>query len=134
MSQVIESVDLTKSFVQSGISLTALFAGGMLAGGLGLAGEDDEERRRRRAAKLQGYQYIYDPRQIENDFRNEDAIFLDNLPFGLSSLFAGFGVTTGDSESGYRKMGNLHWMLKQFVSPIMGMERFFQTGDWRQIM
>ena len=134
MSQVIESVDLTKSFVQSGISLTALFAGGMLAGGLGLAGEDDEERRRRRAAKLQGYQYIYDPRQIENDFRNQDAIFLDNLPFGLSALFAGFGVTTGDSESGYRKMGNLHWMLKQFVSPIMGMERFFQTGDWRQLM
>ena len=131
MDSVIESADLAQAVVQSGVSLTTLFAGAMLSGGLGLTGEDEESKRRRRMMQLQGLSNVYDPREIENDFRNQDAIFLDNLPFGLSSLFR---VTPEGSESGDRSMAQMHWMLKQFVSPIMGMDRFFQTGDWRQIM
>ena len=131
LESVIESADLAQAVVQSGVSWTALFAGGLLSGGLGLSGEDEETKRRRRAMQLQGLAFVYDPRQIENDWRNQDAIFLDNLPFGLSSLFR---VTPEGSVSGDRSMAQMHWMLKQFVSPIMGMERFFETGDWRQIM
>jgi hypothetical protein len=30
-------------------------------------------------------------------------------------------------------MGQLHWMLKQFISPIIGFEKFYETGDFRQV-
>lgn len=130
MSTVLEGIDLSRSFIRGSLTHTGLFALGMAAGGLGLTGEDDETRRRRRAAELQGAGFVYDPRRIENDFRNAEAVFLDWLPFGLDSYFR---VTTEDSVGGARSMGQLHWMLKQFVSPVIGMERFFDTGDFRQI-
>jgi uncharacterized membrane protein YgcG len=31
-------------------------------------------------------------------------------------------------------MADLHWTLKQFLSPIMGIERFMETGDYRQVI
>ena len=130
MSPAIESLDLMKEFMQSSISLTSLFAFGMLAGSLGLSGEDEETKRRKRMAYYQGWQFMYDPLQIENDWRNQDAIFLDNIP-GLNALFA---VTTKDDASGYRSMAKMHWIVKQFVSPLLGFERYMETGDWRQIM
>lgn len=131
MSELLESVDLAKEFVQSGVTHTGLFAAGMLAGGLNLTGESEEDRRRRRAAAHQGAGYVYDPRKIENDFRNAEAIYLDWLPFGLDSYFQ---VTGEDSPSGEKSMANLHWMLKQFISPMIGIEKFFQTGDYNQIL
>ena len=130
MSPAIESLDLMKEFMQSSISLTSLFAFGMLAGRFGLSGEDEETKRRKRMAYYQGWQFMYDPLQIENDWRNQDAIFLDNIP-GLNALFA---VTTKDDASGYRSMAKMHWIVKQFVSPLLGFERYMNTGDWRQIM
>lgn len=131
MSEVLEGVDLSKAFIQAGVTHTSLFAFGMLAGGLGLSGESEEDKRRRRAATYQGAGYVYDPRKIENDFRNADAVFLDWLPFGLDSMFR---VTTADSPSGQKSMANLHWTMKQFISPLIGMEKFFETGDARQIV
>lgn len=131
MDEVLEGLDLSKAFIQAGVTHTTLFAAGMMAGGLGLSGESEEDKRRRRAARYQGAGYVYDPRKIENDFRNADAVFLDWLPFGLSSLFE---VTGEDSPSGTKSMANLHWMMKQFISPIVGMEKFFETGDPRQII
>jgi hypothetical protein len=128
MSQVIEGIDLSRSIVRSGITLTSLFQMGLIAGGLGLSGEDDETKRRRRAAELQGAGFLYDPRKLENDFRNADAIFLDWLPAPLQSMFQ---VKPG--AEGQRPMVQLHWMLNQFVSPIQGFERFYETGDLRQI-
>ena len=65
---------------------TGLMALGLMMGGLGLSGEDDEDRRRRLAARNQGFAYLYDPRELENDFRNMDAVYLDNVPV-LSVLF-----------------------------------------------
>ena len=87
MDSALEGIDLARSFAQSGVSHAALFALGSLVGSLCLGGEDEEERRRRRAQMYQTGQIVYDPRDIINDFRNADAVFLDWLPFGLSALF-----------------------------------------------
>lgn len=130
MSSVMEGIDLSRSFIRGGLTHTGLFAFGLMAGGLGLSGEDDETKRRRRAAELQGAGFVYDPRRIENDFRNSDAVFLDWLPFGFDHWFR---VTDGDAPGGARSMGQMHWMLKQFLSPVIGMERFFETGDFRHV-
>lgn len=129
MSEAIEGLDLSKAFIQSGLTHTALFAAGMASGGLGLSGEDEEDRRRRRAAYYQGAGYVYDPRKLENDFLNADAIFLDQIPI-LNTLFK---VTGDENGAAGRSLANLHWTLRQFISPALGMERFFQTGDVNHI-
>lgn len=130
MSEAIEGMDLSKAFIQSGLTHTALFATGMAAGTLGLSGEDEEDRRRRRAAYYQGAGYVYDPRKLQNDFLNADAIFLDNIPI-LNTLFK---VTGDENGAAGRSIANLHWTLRQFISPIVGMEKFFETGDTRHIL
>jgi hypothetical protein len=130
MSTVMEGIDLTRSFIRGGLTHSALFMFGMMASGLGLSGEDDETKKRRRLAQLQGAGFVYDPRRIENDFRNADALFVDWLPFNLDSYFR---VTGDDAPGGARSMAQAHWMLKQFISPIIGMERFYETGDFHQV-
>lgn len=127
MSSIIESADLTSAFIKGGVTHYGLFALGMWAGSLGLGGEDDEMRKRRLMAENQGLGNLYDPRRIENDFRNADAFYLDALPAGLGNLFGEVDEETG------RNMVELHWIAKQFISPIMGIEKFFQTGDFRQV-
>jgi hypothetical protein len=129
-SDVLEGIDLTRAFIRGGLTHAGLFSLGMIAGGLGLSGEDDETKKRRRLAELQGAGFIYDPRRIENDFRNSDAVFLDWLPGPLENYFR---VTTDKAPGGARSMAQLHWMLKQFISPIIGMEKFYETGDFRQV-
>jgi hypothetical protein len=130
MSSVLEGIDLTRSFIRGGLTHTGLFAFGLMAGGLGLSGEDEETRKRRLAAMYQGAGMIYDPRAIENDFRNQDAIFLDWLPFGWD---AAFRVTDENAVGGPKSMAQLNWVTRQFLSPVIGMERFFETGDFRQV-
>ena len=132
MSEVIESVDLTTAFVKSGLTHSAMLMAGSMMGELGLSGEDDEDRRRRHAAKLTGAAYLYDPRDIVNDFRNIDALYLDNVPV-LDDLFR---VVAGDPETGEggRSMAHMHWIVKQVMSPILGMERFFNTGNYMDIL
>jgi hypothetical protein len=127
MSTALDGVNLAKMFVQGGLTHTGLFALGLAAQGLGLTGEDEEERRRRRAALVQGGQFLYDPRRLQNDFRNQEAVFLDWLPPFFSQWFdvSGEGTTS---------MANMPWIVEQFISPIIGMERFFDTGDPRQIL
>lgn len=131
MSRAIEGLDLSKAFIQSGMTHTLLFAAGMAAGGLGIGtGGDEEERRRRRAAMYQRMPYAYDPRDIINDFRNADAVYLDWLPFGLNKLFT---IPNPDGTNSSESMAQVPWYLRQFVSPILGMEKFFMTGDMRHI-
>ena len=126
MSEVIESVDLADAFVKSGLTHASLLTLGAMMGGLGLSGEDDEDRRRRRAAEIQGVAMLYDPTDIVNDFRNKDVVYLDNVPL-LSELFKIPG------EDG-RSMATMNWILKQFISPIIGMERFYNTGNLMEIL
>ena len=130
MSTALDGINLSKMFLQGGLTHTGLFALGLAAGGLGLSGEDEEERRRRRAAQTTGGQFLYDPRRIQNDFRNADTIYLDWLPFGLSSFFK----VDGENGENGRAMAHLPWIYKQFISPIIGMERFFDTGDPSEII
>lgn len=128
MTPVLESVDLSKAVIQGGLTHTAILSFALMAGAKGLSGEDEEDKRRRRAAEYQGAGYVYDPRKLQNDFRNADAIFLDNIPL-LGALFQ---IPTGDGES--TSMASPHWMVKQFLSPIMGIARFAETGDFREVM
>lgn len=130
MSSVIETLDLTNAIVKSGITHSGLFAMGLLAGGLGLSGEDEEDRRRRRAAKYKGFAYLYDPRDIVNDFRNADSIYLDWLPFELDEFFR----VTDDENAGAHSMAGMNWIVKSILSPIIGMERFFNTGNAHELV
>ena len=136
-AETLEGVNLADAFIRSGMTHTSLMGLAMLTGGLGLSGEDEEEKRRRRAEEFAGVGHVYDPRDIANDFRNADALFFDNLPEWVP--FAGaikewFEVTGPDAPGGATSMANLHWTLKQFISPLMGIERFMDTGDFRQVI
>jgi len=87
MDEVLEGIDLSRSFIRGGLTHTALFAFGMIAGELGLSGEDDETKKRRKLAALSGVHPVLDPNALVNDFRNNDVIFMDWLPFGFNHLF-----------------------------------------------
>ena len=136
MSEVTDGLDIMNSFVDMGLTHGRLFLAGLIAGSLGLSGEDEETKRRRRLAEAQGAGFLYDPRQIENDFRNAEAVFLNWLPDTLAEYFRVTPATydeNGDKISDGAAMANLHWTVKPFFSPIIGMEKFFNTGDIRQI-
>ena len=128
MSEVMEGVDLARSFIRGGITHTGLFVMGMIASELGLSGEDDETKKRRKLAALSGVHPVLDPTALENDFRNKDVIFLDWLPMGLDQLFL-----SDPSDPDSRSVAQLPWLLRQFVSPIIGMEKFFETGDFSNV-
>jgi hypothetical protein len=128
MSEVMEGIDLSRSFIRGGLTHTSLFLLGMVAGNLGLSGEDEETKRRRKLAALSGVHSVLDPRALENDFRNNDVIFLDWLPFGLDQLFA-----VPDGNGGTTSPVQLPWIMKQFFSPVIGMGRFFETGDFSHV-
>lgn len=128
-SEVTEGIDAMDLFVNMGITHTQLFTLGLLLQGLGLSGEDEETRRRRRLANMQGAGFVYDPRNMENDFRNANSLFLDFLPDALEQPFA-----IVDHNGERRSPVTMHWTVKQFMSPIIGMERYFETGDFRQVL
>ena len=129
MSEVVEGLDLADSFIRGGITHTALFTLGMFAGTLGFWGEDDEEKRRRRAAELQGAGFVHDPRDMVNDIRNKDTLFLNWLPFGMDSWFKA-DPTNPDSDA----LVQMNWTMRYFLSPVMGFERFYQTGDFGNVI
>lgn len=128
MDDVIGGLDAMDSIINMGITHSQLFIGGLLLQGLGLSGEDEETKRRRRAAEAQGAAFVYDPLRLENDFRNVDTIFLDWMPAPLAQYFASV-----DANGEKRSYAQLHWTVKQVTSPLLGMERFFNTGDFRQV-
>jgi hypothetical protein len=130
MSEVMEGIDLSHSFIRGGVTHTGLFLLGMAAGNLGLSGEDDETKKRRKLAALYGLHPVLDPRRLENDFRNKDAIFLDWLPLGLDHFFEIPGTGTPDDP---QAMAQLPWIMRQFVSPVIGMGQFFETGDFDNV-
>lgn len=125
MTDVIEGVDLSRAFARGAITQTGLMGLGLMAGGLGLSGEDEETKRRRRLAAAYNMPLYMDPRRAENDFLYADAMFLDFLPDNLEMMLPG----TDDGRAAIVP----HWIIRQFTSPIMGMERFFNTGDTRHI-
>ena len=136
LSETLESVNLADAFIQSGLTHTGLMGIGLLTGSLGLAGEDDEDRRRRRAAQEQGAGYVYDPREIQNDWRNADAMYLDNLPdwFPFADAIRQMYKVSVDQDGDAVSMVELHWTLKQFISPFMGISEFINTGNFQHVI
>ena len=128
--EVLESIDISHAFMKSSLSLTSLFAFGLIAGSYGLTGEDDEDRRRRRAAEFQGVPYLYDPRDIANDFRNADAVFMDQIPF----LSEWFRVTSDEPGLAGRSMAQMNFIVKQVASPVLGIQRFLSTGNPMEVL
>ena len=130
MSTAIDGVNIANAFIKGGVTQTGLFVLGMTLGGI-LSGEDEEAKRRRRLAQEQGAQLIMDPRRLENDFRNKDMIFLDWWPPQLGGAY--FRTTPGENGEPGRQVAQMSWLLKPFLSPILGMEKFFMTGDFGYI-
>ena len=122
-TDVLESIDLSRAFVRGAVTQTGLMTMAMLASGFSLGGEDDEERRRKRLATYLNTPYYHDPNKASNDFRWTEAIFLDNVPV-LSSLYL--------NETKHSAVVP-HWIFRQFLSPILGMMRFFETGNSLEI-
>jgi hypothetical protein len=118
---VIETMDLQRTFIRSGVTVSMLATLGMMMGGLG--GEDKEEERRRRLSKYLNIPNYLDPLEPENNFRYKDAIWLDQIPFfgGLLEDLTGQPAIVP------------HWIFQQFTSPIIGLNRFFETGDLREV-
>ena len=129
MSSTIDGIDIANAFIRGGVTQTGLFLAGMAAGGM-LSGEDEEAKRRRRLAAAQNAHLIMDPRRLEADFRNKDVIFMDWLPPQLSAFFR---VQGDDGSQGARAAVQMSWLLKPFLSPMLGMERFFMTGDFHYV-
>lgn len=111
-ARIEDSYDLTRAIIRTGVSHTQLMMLAMVMGALGLTGEDDEERLLNKLRRYQQTPVAGDPLALENDFRNAMAWFSDLLPGG---------------------MGIPSWIIRPYVSPAMGVARFAQTGDWRQI-
>ncbi|QNN98079.1 hypothetical protein SEA_FEDE_31 [Microbacterium phage Fede] len=135
ISEVLESADLADAFIKSGLSWTGLFFAGLALSASGITGEDEEERRRRRIEQLQGLGRLYDPRDIANDFRNRDALWLEGLsevPFlGWLSALAQVPTEPGQPE---RWPVQPHWTVNFFTAPIVGMAEFFQTGEFSDLV
>lgn len=133
ISRTMESADMADLFIRSGMSLTGLFFAGLAFNAAGLTGETEEERRKRRIELLQGLGTLYDPRDIANSFLNENAVWLEGLANGpLAPLAAWFRVETGEGQP-MRSPAQMHWTLNFFVSPIMGVAEFMQTGDFSDL-
>ena len=139
VGETLDGVNIAREFIRGGVTHTSLMALGLMAQGLGLSGEDEEERRRRRAAEVAGVGMVFDPRTIERDFRNKDAIYFDNIPGwmdaipGIAALKSMTEVTGDDAIGGATSMAQLHWSMKMFFSPMMGIERFLNNGDINEI-
>jgi len=83
---------------------------------------------------LAGLGTLYDPRDVANSFLNSDALWLDGLTdTWLGTLAAplinAYSVPGGEGQP-ERSPAQMHWTLKFFVSPVMGMAEFLQTGNW----
>jgi hypothetical protein len=112
-ARIEDSYDLTRAFIRSGVSHTQLMVLAMVMSSLGLGGEDDEEKLLNKLRRYQKPIVAQDPLDLQNDFRNAEAWFSDLLPSG---------------------MGVPSWILRPFVSPAMGVARFAETGDFRQVL
>ncbi|WZB39187.1 hypothetical protein SEA_JORDANFARM_33 [Microbacterium phage JordanFarm] len=135
IAEVLEHADLADAFLKTGLSWTGLFFAGMALAASGITGEDEEERRRRRIEQLNGLGALYDPRDIANDFRNRDAIWLEGLAtvpgLGWLSALAQVPTEPGQPE---RWPVQPHWTVNFFISPIIGMAEFFQTGEFGDLV
>lgn len=128
MSDVIEDFDLTRSFAAGAVTQTMLLHAAVGMQALGFFGEDEEERRRRRLEEAQGVPHI-EFIEIENDFRNQDALFLSDVPI-LGGLWR---VVKGDDMGGPVSMIHPTWIMDQYLAPARGIARFANSGDTADI-
>lgn len=125
MSDVLESLDITEAFLRSGVTWSQYFIMATVLSGLGITdGSDPEERRRRRQGRAHGEVELKDPRDVANDFRNLDAIYLDAIPW-LSDIYRMEATDGGKARS----MVRLNWIMRSILSPVLGITRFGENGN-----
>jgi hypothetical protein len=130
-TEIIETLDLQRTFIRSGVTYSMVMTLGLMAGGLG--GDDEEERRRRRLMQNLNLPHYLDPGDSQNAFTNADAMYLDDVPF-LGRFFKGAQYDDPETAEDERRSVMIpHWITKQFTSPIIGMSRFFENGDLREV-
>jgi len=124
----VAQVDFVKLMMQDFITHSVLVSGMMALSQTGIATGDDEEDeyRRERARERRGRAAYYDPREIENDWLNRDAMYLDFLPNWLAEIIA------PENDAG-RHMATPAWWMKLFLSPMLGLSKAEATGDLRHI-
>lgn len=125
MDDILESLDLGEAFLRSGTTWATYFLATAVLDLANLTGEDDEDRRRRRQGKAAGNVHLYDPRDVANDFRNLDAIYLDSIPW-LGDLYRTFSSSTGKAG---RSPVQMNWIMRSLFSPVLGMYRFQSNGN-----
>ena len=125
MDDILESLDLGEAFLRSGTTWATYFLATAVLDLANLTGEDDEDRRRRRQGKAAGNVHLYDPRDVANDFRNLDAIYLDSIPW-LGDLYRTFASSTGQPG---RSPVQMNWIMRSLFSPVLGMYRFQTNGN-----
>ena len=121
--EALEGFDAGHAMLKGNISLTMTLMAALATQSLNLLGEDEEDRKRRQRARYQGAAYLYDPLALEQDFRNRDTIYLDNIPI-LSDIFR---VTEGDDKG--RSMAQMNFLSKGLLSPMLGVTRFLESGN-----
>ena len=125
MDDILESLDLSEAFLRSGTTWASYFLATAVLDLANLTGEDDEDRRRRRQGKAAGNVHLYDPRDVANDFRNLDAIYLDSIPW-LGDLYRTYSSATGEAG---RSPVQMNWIMRSLFSPVLGMYRYQTNGN-----
>ena len=140
IEETLEGIDLHNEFVKGSLTHWSLLGLGLLGQSLGLSGEDPEEKRRRRIAEMSGMGMYWAPRKIERDFRNKDMIYLSasDTPFqwllGPLRELAAVGTVDPEAEDAEKAaMVQMHWSMKMFLSPMLGIERFLNNGDLSEL-
>lgn len=134
LDEVLDSTNLASMLIRDGITHSQLMLLGMVLGGANLtSGDDPEERRRRRAARAAGLLMLNDPNEIANDLRNADALYFDGLPDWAFGWLKDVTRTQTSEDGEVHSMAQLHWTLKQFLSPALGIAEALETGDIRHI-
>ena len=127
MTSVLEGVDLSRSFVRGALTHTGLFAFGMMAGGLGLSGEDDKTKKRRKMAALQGAGSSTTRARSRTTSATPTPSTPTSSPSGWTRCSR---VTTRTAARCSSRPG----CCASSSPRSSGMERFFETGDWHHVM
>jgi len=131
LKQAQTEIDFANAVIRGGVTHAGLFLLAMMA--QGLLGNDDEWERRKKLEEEGIIGLAWDIRKVENDWRNAEAIYLEDVPL-IGDLLAGkFGVAVGE-DGGVIAPVAPAWWLKSIISPFIGIARFTRSGNYLDVI